>query len=94
MADKENSSSQLEQVIRSIENKKSNIQKTNNMTQTLKERSEEYTLSHHITDSRTAYALSLYSKISNITWDYDKCMNGKLSGCKSVFWFPSNNHNT
>jgi hypothetical protein len=75
----------MEQAIRTIELKKSNIQKTNNMTQSLKERSEEYTLSHHITDSRTAYALSLYSKISNITWDYDKCLDGKLSGCKQFY---------
>lgn len=30
-------------------------------------------------DTRTAYALSLYTKISNITWDYS-ATNGKLAG--------------
>lgn len=32
-------------------------------------------------DSRTAYAISLYSKISNINWDY-QAPPGHLVGCK------------
>lgn len=31
-------------------------------------------------DSRTAYALSLYTKISNITWNYESTED--ISGCK------------
>lgn len=31
-------------------------------------------------DSRTAYALSLYTKISNITWNYEN--DEGFSGCK------------
>jgi hypothetical protein len=31
-------------------------------------------------DAKTAYALSLYSKISNITWDYSAPI-GYMSGC-------------
>ena len=50
-------------------------------TISLKEREKEFQISNDIADSRTAYALSLYSKISNITWDY-KVQSGRLAGCK------------
>ena len=48
----------------------------------LREKGAEYTLSSQIADSRTAYALSLYAKISNITWDYE-APSGKIAGCES-----------
>ena len=47
----------------------------------LREKGAEYTLSSQIADSRTAYALSLYAKISNITWDYE-APPGKIAGCE------------
>lgn len=46
----------------------------------LHEKGAEYTLSSQIADSRTAYALSLYAKISNITWNYDAAP-GRIAGC-------------
>ena len=33
-------------------------------------------------DKRAEYSLSLYGKITNITWDYDANSTGALSGCK------------
>ena len=36
-----------------------------------------------MSESRTAYALSLYSKISNITWNNDDSEN--ITGCKSIW---------
>ena len=47
----------------------------------LREKGAEYNLSSQISDSRTAYALSLYAKISNITWDYE-APPGRIAGCK------------
>lgn len=36
-----------------------------------------------LADARTSYALSLYGKISNITWDYSVAeTSSKLTGCK------------
>ncbi len=37
--------------------------------------------SNLMNESRTTYALSLYSKISNISWDYTS-PSDRLSGCK------------
>lgn len=54
----------------------------------LREKGAEYTLSSQIADSRTAYALSLYAKISNITWDY-QATPGKIAGCKYSATFVS-----
>jgi hypothetical protein len=54
-------------------------------TLALREKGSEYTLSSQISDSRTAYALSLYAKISNITWDYE-APSGKIAGCEYVFF--------
>lgn len=39
------------------------------------------TWNESISDSRTAYALSLYGKITNITWNYED--SEKISGCKT-----------
>ena len=50
-------------------------------TLSLHEKGAEYNLSSQIADSRTAYALSLYAKISNITWNYDAAP-GRIAGCK------------
>lgn len=45
---------------------------------------------HNIDDShletRTSYALSLYSRISNISWDYT-ATSGHLAGCNILFYY-------
>jgi hypothetical protein len=71
LSDKENYSSQIEELSRNLELKKTQISQLSQMNNSLIERTQEFSLSNHISDSRTAYALSLYSKISNITWNYD-----------------------
>lgn len=71
---------QLDAISKQIDTKKNNIRKLTTTALSLKERSSEFTLSSDMADSRTAYAISLYAKISNITWDYS-APNGKLAGC-------------
>ena len=38
-----------------------------------------------LADKRAEYALSLYNKITNITWNYDN--NNQLAGCKYYILF-------
>mmetsp|Transcript_5497 Transcript_5497/g.9050 ORF Transcript_5497/g.9050 Transcript_5497/m.9050 type:complete len:203 (+) Transcript_5497:46-654(+) len=48
----------------------------------LKEETADFALTERMTESRTSYALSLYSKISNISWDYAATASGdRLAGC-------------
>jgi hypothetical protein len=77
---KEGINQQLEAISKQIDTKKNNITKLTTTALSLKERSSEFTLSSDMADSRTAYAISLYAKISNITWDY-AAPSGKLAGC-------------
>jgi hypothetical protein len=35
-------------------------------------------------DKRAEYSLSLYNKITNITWDYENATPNAVSGCKSI----------
>jgi hypothetical protein len=82
--EKENCSKQMEELSKAIEVKKLQIDKLQTLNNNLQESAQEYSLNNCIADSRTAYAISLYSKISNISWDY-KASNieeGKLVGCK------------
>ena len=54
-------------------------------TVALQEQTQDFSLSDSMTESRTAYALSLYSKISNISWDYavtGEGEGGRLAGCE------------
>lgn len=69
-AEKENVSSQIEQLREIINSKRENITKLASQAIVLQERSLECSAGSQLADSRTAYALSLYAKISNITWDY------------------------
>ena len=71
----------LENVREITDKKRENITKMAAQALALREKGSEYTLSSQIADSRTAYALSLYAKISNITWDYD-APAGKIAGCE------------
>lgn len=73
---------QSEQLKQTLEQKKEKIAKAQSNAATLLERANEYTLSATMADSRTAYAISLYSKISNITWNYNAPPN-HLSGCEA-----------
>ncbi len=83
LSKKEAITQQMEILSKQIDAKKHNIAKLTNTGLSLKERASEFTISSDMADSRTAYALSLYAKISNITWDY-KAPSGKLAGCESV----------
>ena len=49
----------------------------------LKERADDFVVNSQLADSRTAYAISLYSEISNISWNY-RAPHGILAGCKCV----------
>ena len=76
-----------ENVLTSIENtkaiilaKQDSITKIHNKAQILHEKGEEFSRQNQSEDTKTTYALSLYSKISNISWDYDS-PNGHLTGC-------------
>lgn len=35
-------------------------------------------------DKRAEYSLSLYNKITNITWDYENTSPNAVSGCKFI----------
>ena len=82
ISNKENLIQQNEALAKNLDLKRQNIAKMASTGLSLKERASEFNISTDMADSRTAYAISLYAKISNITWDY-KSANGKLAGCKS-----------
>jgi len=81
ISNKENLLQQIDTISRNIDTKRQNIAKMSTTTFSLKERGGEFNLSTEMADSRTAYAISLYAKISNISWDY-KSASGHLTGCK------------
>jgi len=82
VGDKENVDAQIEAVRGAVDSKRENITKMATSALTLKEKAREFEgPSTDLSDSRTAYALSLYAKITNIAWDYDKSSTGNLSGC-------------
>ena len=81
VADREAVGNHLDTIRATTDSKRENISKMAAQTLALREKGSEYTLSSQISDSRTAYALSLYAKISNITWDYD-APSGKIAGCE------------
>lgn len=83
ISNKENLLQQIDTMSRNIDTKRQNIAKMSTTSLSLKERSGEFNLSTEMADSRTAYAISLYAKISNISWDY-KSASGHLTGCKWV----------
>lgn len=76
---------QTESISRNIDIKRQNITKMAATAISLKERAAEFNISTDMADSRTAYAISLYAKISNITWDYS-LTEGKLGGCKRHYF--------
>ena len=68
-----------------VDSKRENIAKMAAQTINLRERSTECVASSQMADSRTAYALTLYAKISNITWEYKASTNGQYVGSKYTF---------
>jgi len=81
VTDKENVSAQIDATRDTIDTKRETIAKMAKQALLLKEKAAEFDApSADLTDSRTAYALSLYAKISNIAWNYDKSVPGHLAG--------------
>mmetsp|Transcript_25198 Transcript_25198/g.27503 ORF Transcript_25198/g.27503 Transcript_25198/m.27503 type:complete len:207 (+) Transcript_25198:43-663(+) len=82
LSEKENYSNQIQDLTQIIEMKKLQINKIQAMNGSLQDRTKEYTVGNTMVDSRTAYALSLYSKISNLSFDYQESnlTEGKLVG--------------
>ena len=78
--DKENANSQVEVLRDALDSKRETISKLAKSVLSLKEKAAELEAASSLGDSRTAYALSLYAKISNITWEYNAA-TGKLAGC-------------
>jgi hypothetical protein len=65
------------------------ISKVAQQTLALQEQTEDLSLSDSMTESRTSYALSLYCKISNISWDYAATgKGGHLAGCECFAFLP------
>jgi hypothetical protein len=87
MTEKENVYTQCENIRQMTDAKRELISKMAAQALSIREKAAEYTVSSQIADSRTAYALSLYAKISNITWDYS-APSGKLAGCKTFVVMP------
>ncbi|KAJ1425073.1 hypothetical protein B484DRAFT_480387 [Ochromonadaceae sp. CCMP2298] len=83
LSNKENLTSQTDSLAKNIDLKRQNVTKMAATGLSLKERASEFSISADMADSRTAYAISLYAKVSNITWDY-KAAPGKLAGCIGV----------
>jgi hypothetical protein len=86
VSNKENLVQQTEALSRNINMKRETISKMQATGVSLKERANEFNISTDMADSRTAYAISLYAKISNITWDY-KSAPGKICGCKTLDYY-------
>ena len=84
-SDKENVCNQITHKRIQADEKREEISKMAETALKLKEKCVEYAASAEISDSRTAYSLSLYSKISNISWDYS-APEGSLEGCKKTYF--------
>lgn len=81
ITDKENVSSQIETVRAEIDSKREAISRMASQALSLKEKAAEFEgPTSDLSDSRTAYALSLYAKITNIAWNYNKSTPGQLAG--------------
>lgn len=77
--EKENVAKQVENLRNALDGKREKISDVAQKTLSTMEKCSETQLSSQMADSRTAYALSLYTKISNITWDYN-AKSGTIAG--------------
>jgi hypothetical protein len=92
-ADKENLSLAVNEEQRIVSEKTQDITRIAQDTLALKEETTHIALTERMTESRTSYALSLYSKISNISWDYTATASGdRLAGCEYGNHLPSYTH--
>ena len=83
--DKENLAADMNKDIQNKTKKVEEISKLAQETLSLKEQIDDLSLSDAMSESRTSYVLSLYSKISNISWDYDESSSGKcIAGCELI----------
>ena len=88
-ADKENLSLAVNEEQRIVSEKTQDITRIAQDTLALKEETTHIALTERMTESRTSYALSLYSKISNISWDYTATASGdRLAGCEYAITYP------
>ena len=65
-----------------IDEKRQELAAIASMSSSLQEKLDEFQSNLQLQDIRTSHAVSLYSKISHLSWDYDKCSSRVLSGCK------------
>lgn len=84
--DRENLALDIDKEKKAIADKIQEISTIAQRTVALKEQTDDFSLSDTMAESRTSYALSLYSKITNISWDYAVTggESGRLAGCKCV----------
>ena len=81
--DKEIFLKSIEDTARALQQKEVHITEIKQRAHQLQAKEEELRSSTQVEDMRTAYSLSLYNKISNITWDYKKSLQqSTLAGCK------------
>ena len=78
---------QIDSILKSIDAKKTSIDTLKRTSTSLQERNKDFHISSGMMDSRTAYAISLYAKISNITWDYNTEMD-HLTGIPYIPYIP------
>jgi hypothetical protein len=71
---------QIDSLLKGIDAKKTDIEKMKKTSMGLQDRMKNYNVSTEMMDSRTAYAISLYAKMTNITWDYSADKD-HLTGC-------------
>jgi hypothetical protein len=77
--EKENVMERNESLRKEIDGMREKITETATTSLEMKNKISEVNMCSHLEDSRTAYALSLYAKISKITWKY-KAGAGKIAG--------------
>ena len=77
--EKENASRQVDSLRKKMDEKREKIASLAQQTLSMMGKCKEAGVDTEMANSRTAYALSLYAKISNIAWDY-KAPAGKLAG--------------
>ena len=84
VSNKENINSQMDSLLHAIDEKKQRIDALRSSHAALMQQLQDARSGQHqpaAADSRTAYALSLYSKISNISWEYDSSPE-TIAGCE------------
>ena len=65
-----------------VENTRENITSVQAKAKELHSQKLNQDVTLPIVDTRTSYALSLYAKISNISWDFETIDETTLAGCK------------